>query len=125
MRRIAVTNVMGMALALLVFGCSHRPNPMEAPPPSGLGPIGLSASGGLWTADCDGIEKLCDIGIPLAALMAVLGFSWYAYTYITESRFTNMAMLLLTQATVIFGLGLISEQVAALRFERIEGDHRR
>jgi hypothetical protein len=36
-----------------------------------------------------------------------------------------MAMLLLTQATVIFGLGLISEQVAALRFERIDGDGRR
>ncbi|MHC4077871.1 MAG: glycosyltransferase family 2 protein [Planctomycetota bacterium] len=63
--------------------------------------------------------------IPLAALMAALGLGWYAYTYITAGRFTNMAMLLLTQATVIFGLGLISEQVAALRFERIEGDHRR
>jgi glycosyltransferase involved in cell wall biosynthesis len=63
--------------------------------------------------------------IPLAAMMATLGLAWYAYTYFTEGRFTNMAMLLLTQATVIFGLGLISEQVAALRFERIEGDHQR
>lgn len=63
--------------------------------------------------------------IPLAVLMAALGLGWYAYTYITEGRFTNMATLLLTQATVIFGLGLISEQVAALRFERIEGDHQR
>ena len=63
--------------------------------------------------------------IPLAVLMAALGLGWYAYTYITEGRFTNMAMLLLAQATVIFGLGLISEQVAALRFEGIEGDHQR
>jgi len=63
--------------------------------------------------------------VPLAALMAALGLGWYAYTYITQGRFTNMAMLLLTQATVIFGLGLISEQVAALRFERLDGDGRR
>lgn len=63
--------------------------------------------------------------IPLAVLMALLGLGWYAYTYITQGRFTNMATLLLTQATVIFGLGLISEQVAAMRFERIDGDAQR
>lgn len=55
---------------------------------------------------------------PLALLFAMLGIGWYLYTYFTASRFTNMAVLLLSQATVVFGLGLISEQIAALRMER-------
>ena len=59
--------------------------------------------------------------MPLALSMAGLGIAWYAVTYFTGHRFTNMAGLLLTQATVIFVLGLISEQIAAMRFERGEG----
>ncbi len=55
---------------------------------------------------------------PLALAFAAMGLAWYGYTYFSQSRFTNMAVFLLTQATVIFGLGLISEQVAALRMER-------
>ena len=57
---------------------------------------------------------------PMALLLAVLAVLWYAYTYITTYRLTNMTVILLTQATVLFGLGLISEQVAALRFDRSE-----
>ena len=59
--------------------------------------------------------------MPLSLSMAGLGVAWYAITYLTGHRFTNMAGLLLTQATVIFVLGLISEQIAAMRFERGEG----
>jgi len=55
---------------------------------------------------------------PLSLAFATLGVAWYVYTFVTASRLTNMAALLLTQATVIFVLGLISEQVAALRFDR-------
>lgn len=61
--------------------------------------------------------------LPLSALVLLLGVGWYLYTYFTAGRFTNMAVLLISQATVLFALGLISEQVAALRFER--GDERR
>jgi hypothetical protein len=55
---------------------------------------------------------------PLAAAMFVAGLGWYAYTFATSGRFTNMALLLVTQATVLFALGLVSEQIAAMRFER-------
>lgn len=58
---------------------------------------------------------------PLALGFAALGIGWYLYTYFARHQFTNMAGLLLTQATVIFVLGLISEQIAAMRFERAEG----
>jgi glycosyltransferase involved in cell wall biosynthesis len=57
--------------------------------------------------------------LPLSILMAAMGLGWYAYVFATTQRFTNMSALLLTQATVIFVLGLVSEQVAALRFERL------
>jgi hypothetical protein len=63
--------------------------------------------------------------LPVAAGMAGLGVGWYLYTFLTAGRFTNMAALLITQATVIFALGLVSEQVAALRFERVEEGRRR
>ncbi|MCB9868484.1 MAG: glycosyltransferase family 2 protein [Planctomycetes bacterium] len=58
--------------------------------------------------------------VPLAALLFALGVCWYAYTFATGARFTNMGLLLFTQATVVFALGLISEQVAALRFQRTD-----
>ena len=60
--------------------------------------------------------------MPLSLLMFFLGVSWYAFTYFTGGRFTNMGVLLFTQASVVFGLGLISEQVAALRFQRTDGE---
>jgi len=59
--------------------------------------------------------------VPVAMVMALLGTGWYVFTYLTEARLTNMAVLLWTQATVVFALGLISEQIAALRFERTDG----
>lgn len=62
---------------------------------------------------------------PIALCMALLGVGWYAFTFLTSGRFTNMSALLLTQATVIFVLGLVSEQVAALRYARIDEDNRR
>lgn len=58
--------------------------------------------------------------LPLALFMGSLGVGWYVYTYLTAGRFTNMATMLITQATIIFVLGLISEQVAALRFDRAD-----
>ncbi len=58
--------------------------------------------------------------LPLSALLFVAGLGWYAYTYLTEGRLTNLAVVLVGQATLLFALGLISEQVAALRYQRME-----
>jgi glycosyltransferase involved in cell wall biosynthesis len=57
--------------------------------------------------------------LPLSMLVAAVGIGWYAYTWLVEARFTNMGVLLLGQATLLFALGLISEQIAALRFQRL------
>jgi glycosyltransferase involved in cell wall biosynthesis len=55
--------------------------------------------------------------LPVSMATAALGIGWYLYTYLSEGRFTNMAVLLLGQATLLFALGLIAEQIAALRFQ--------
>ncbi|ROR29709.1 glycosyltransferase family 2 protein [Inmirania thermothiophila] len=53
---------------------------------------------------------------PLAALLYVLGLGYYAYTFAAMGRFTNMSALLLTTATVIFLIGLVSEQITQLMY---------
>ena len=60
------------------------------------------------------------IFFPLALLSFLGGVAWYVRTYLTDGRFTNMAMLLFVQAVILFALALISEQIAQLRFDRSE-----
>ena len=55
---------------------------------------------------------------PAGLLFAALGLANYAYTFITESRFTNMSALLLSAAAIIFLIGLVSEQITALTYRK-------
>ena len=56
--------------------------------------------------------------LPISALFFASGLSYYAYTYFTLGRFTNMSMLVLSAAVIIFLIGLISEQITALTFSK-------
>jgi len=56
--------------------------------------------------------------LPVSGFFFVTGVGYYFYTYLTEGRFTNMAVFLLTTAVIVFMLGLVSEQIALLRMER-------
>lgn len=60
--------------------------------------------------------------LPVSLFTAALGLGWYAWTWWHEGRFTNMAVMLLCQASLLFALGLIAEQVAALRFQNLARD---
>ena len=55
---------------------------------------------------------------PVSAFFFVLGFSYMAYTIRTEMHVTNSSVLLLTASAVLFLFGLLSEQIAMLRFEK-------
>jgi len=57
---------------------------------------------------------------PVASLLFVLATAWYARTYFTLGRFTNMSTLLYTGSVVVFLMGLISEQITALMYKRSE-----
>lgn len=56
--------------------------------------------------------------LPISGLFFVSGIGYYAYTYFTMGRFTNMSMLILSASVIIFLIGLISEQITALTFTR-------
>ena len=60
------------------------------------------------------------IFFPVSSAFFLTGLGWYAYTFSTEGRFTNMSMLIFSAAVIIFLIGLISEQITALTFSRSE-----
>jgi len=56
--------------------------------------------------------------VPVSLWFFLLGAGYYAYTFATEHRFTNMSMLLFSAAVIVFLIGLISEQITALTYRR-------
>jgi len=73
------------------------------------------------------IVKICAlysplrIFLPVSALLFCTGFFYYLYTYAVWGRFTNMSALLFTTSIIVFMMGLVSEQICQMRFERSEG----
>jgi len=74
------------------------------------------------------IIKICTLYSPLRIFLPIsygifcTGLGYYLYTFFTARRFTNMSALLFITSILIFMLGLISEQISQMRFERSEGD---
>ena len=58
------------------------------------------------------------IFVPFALLHFLIGLGYYAYTFITMHRFTNMSGVLLTASVTIFLMGLISEQITMLIYQK-------
>jgi glycosyltransferase involved in cell wall biosynthesis len=58
--------------------------------------------------------------VPVSGAFFFVGLGYYVYTYLEFHRFTNMSALLFINAVIIFLMGLVSEQIAQMRFERSE-----
>jgi glycosyltransferase involved in cell wall biosynthesis len=58
------------------------------------------------------------IFFPISAITFAMGLMLYLYTYITIGRFTNMSALLFTTSVTIFLMGLVSEQITMLLYQR-------
>lgn len=58
------------------------------------------------------------IFLPVSLSLWGLGFIYYLYTFVTDGRFTNMSALLFTTAVIIFMIGLVSEQITTLIYQR-------
>jgi len=56
--------------------------------------------------------------LPVSFLMFVLGLARYIHSFVTQGRFTNMSALLFVTCVVIFMMGLVSEQITQMRYER-------
>ncbi len=58
------------------------------------------------------------IFFPISLVFFLVGFGHMVYTIIDELDVTDASVLLITGAAVLFLFGLLSEQIAALRFEK-------
>ena len=58
--------------------------------------------------------------LPISMGFFVTGLCYYAYTFLTQGRFTNMSALLFNSSIIIFMIGLVAEQISQMRYDRIE-----
>ena len=58
------------------------------------------------------------IFLPISGVLFIAGLSYYAYTYFTAGRLTNMSVLVFSAAVIVFLIGLISEQITALTYSK-------
>ena len=70
------------------------------------------------------IVKICTlfspfrVFLPVSFLIFLIGLIYYIYTFIIWGRFTNMSALLFSTSIIVFMIGLVSEQICQMRFER-------
>jgi glycosyltransferase involved in cell wall biosynthesis len=62
--------------------------------------------------------------LPISAAVFVTGISYYAYTFTTMGRFTNMSGVLFISSLLIFLIGIISEQISSLHYKAAEDNRR-
>jgi len=110
-----------LTLAFLRSGLTIKYVPIKTLYRSGQSKISLITDGIRFLLIITRITTLFSpfrVFLPVSVFFFTTGIGNYLYTYITQKRFTNMTVFLLTTAVIIFMLGLISEQIALLRMER-------
>jgi len=55
--------------------------------------------------------------LPASGVFFLIGLGYYIYTFLEMGRFTNMTVLLMSAAVIIFLIGLISEQITTLIYQ--------
>lgn len=63
--------------------------------------------------------------LPISGMLFVTGLSYYAYTYFSWGRLTNMSAILFLSSLLTFLIGIVSEQISALHYKDIEETKRR
>lgn len=63
--------------------------------------------------------------LPISLGFFSTGLGYYLYTFLTYHRFTNMSALLFITAVLVFLIGLVSEQIAALNFQASDSNNDR
>ncbi len=110
-----------LTLAILRSGLTIKYVPIQTLYRSGQSKISLITDGIRFLLIIARITTLFSpfrVFLPVSAFFFFGGLGYYLYTYISQNRFTNMTVFLLTTAVLVFMLGLISEQIALLRMER-------
>jgi glycosyltransferase involved in cell wall biosynthesis len=112
-----------ITLAFLRSGRSIFYIPITAHPRIGTSKIRILHDGFVFLLIIIKITTLYSplhVFLPLSALLFLMGSANYLYRYILENRFTNMSAMCILSALMIFLMGLISEQITQMRYDRIE-----
>jgi glycosyltransferase involved in cell wall biosynthesis len=107
-------------LAFLKAGYNVAFEPIEARSRVGQSKIRLARDGAKFLIIILKIITLFSplrIFLPLSLASFVLGAAYAVWTIATQSHVTNSSVLLIMLAVIVFLVGLVSEQISALRFE--------
>lgn len=110
-----------LTLAFLRSGLTVKYVPIQSLYRSGQSKISLIGDGIRFLLIITKIATLFSplrVFLPVSLFFFVAGLGNYLYTFLSQGRFTNMTVFMWTTAVIIFMLGLVSEQIAALRMER-------
>jgi len=107
-------------LAFIKAGYAVTFEPIHARQRSGQSKIRLARDGAKFLVIIFKIVTLFSplrIFLPLSVAAFALGAAYAVWTIATQSHVTNSSVLLILFAVVVFLVGLVSEQISALRFE--------
>jgi glycosyltransferase involved in cell wall biosynthesis len=107
-------------LAFLKAGYNVAFEPIEARSRVGQSKIHLARDGAKFLMIMLKIITLFSplrIFLPISVASFALGAAYAAWTIATQSHVTNSSVLLIMLAVIVFLVGLVSEQISALRFE--------
>ncbi len=110
-----------ITMAFFRAGYSVQYVPIQAPRREGKSHINLGKDGIRFLLIIFKIGTLYSplkIFVPISSLFFLMGMGYYAYTYSTAFRFTNMSALLLSISVIIFLIGLVSEQITTLIYNK-------
>ena len=107
-------------LSFMKAGYTVAFEPIHARQRSGQSKIRLARDGAKFLMIIFKIVTLFSplrIFLPISLASFAVGFAYMAWTIATQSHVTNSSVLLILFAVVVFLVGLVSEQISALRFE--------
>jgi glycosyltransferase involved in cell wall biosynthesis len=107
-------------LAFIKAGYNVAFEPAEARPRVGTSKIRLAHDGARFLLIILRIVTLFSplrVFLPISVVSFTIGALYAIWTIATQSHVTNSSVLLIMLAVVVFLVGLVSEQISALRFE--------
>jgi glycosyltransferase involved in cell wall biosynthesis len=107
-------------LAFIKAGYNVHFEPVEADARVGQSKIRLARDGAKFVLIVFKIVTLFSplrVFLPISLAAFLVGSGYAAWTITTQAHITNSSVLLIMLAVIVFLVGLVSEQIAALRFE--------
>jgi hypothetical protein len=107
-------------LCFLKAGYNVAFEPVAARPRAGASKIRLSSDGPKFLLIILRVMTIFSplrIFLPISGLSMSGGLAYAAWTIATDGKIANGAVLLIMFAVIVFLVGLVSEQIAALRFD--------